>query len=316
MSSDQVKHQVKYQWNQRKRAINNNIDDAIAYNEITLKSAGKARESMDKAVAVLRDNQQRLNQMKVIYTNFDAYPPNDSVAASSIAVMVDLSASERKSAQRLAIIAGEVEISAIGMMGTVLSSDAVIGSMGTTTYYIAQRMCDAKPIENTIKEIGEPSAKQRKELLLTKLSETKPELSRKLDGGWQVLYDTSKVDRFSQSATSVREIISDLLQILAPDKEVKAMSWFKIETEDGKPTQKQRAKFAILGINNELSDEDLESIYALSDSIRNMYQRLNLIVHYRGKDYPGLQTMTENLIDEVQVYLIKLLDLRSRYFKG
>lgn len=71
----------------------------------------------------------------------------------------------------------------------------------------------------------------------------------------------------------------------------------------------------MLGQNNALGDEELKAIYTLSDDIRDAYVRLNKIAHLR--DYSNdLQNLTESLIDQCQIYLLKLLEMRSTYFKA
>ncbi|MBW6424325.1 hypothetical protein KX729_22995 [Rhizobium sp. XQZ8] len=53
--------------------------------------------------------------------------------------------------------------------------------------------------------------------------------------------------RLSQFSTGIRELIGHTLSTLASDDDVKATSWFMVETPDGRPTRRQRVKFAIQG---------------------------------------------------------------------
>lgn len=145
------------------------------------------------------------------------------------------------------------------------------------------------------------------------MSAIESRLSIKLEGSWQTLQDTSKVDRHLQAASSARELISDLLHTLSPDEKVYLMTWFKSKTSNGKPTQKQRARYAMLGSNTNLNEETLEPIYELSKGIRNTYKKLNKIAHRRDYD-KSLDTLTESLIDQCQTYLLKLLEMRSSNF--
>jgi len=108
--------------------------------------------------------------------------------------------------------------------------------------------------------------------------------------------------------------VSDVLSMLAPDNEVRSMKWFKPERENEKPTLAQRARYAMLGRNEAPREADLGPIFELMKKIRESHERLNSIVHYR--EYEGdLQAQTEILIDECQILLLKLLQMRTSYFK-
>ncbi|WP_430246476.1 hypothetical protein ACQY1M_24670 (plasmid) [Neorhizobium sp. DAR64861/K0K2] len=53
--------------------------------------------------------------------------------------------------------------------------------------------------------------------------------------------------RLSQFSTGIRELIGHTLSSLAADDDVKASSWFVVDTPDGRPTRRQRIKFGIQG---------------------------------------------------------------------
>jgi len=63
----------------------------------------------------------------------------------------------------------------------------------------------------------------------------------------QNLNDTGNKLRYNNFAYSIRELSRHFLYRLSPDENVKACSWFKELTENGKPTRKQRMKYAIQG---------------------------------------------------------------------
>jgi hypothetical protein len=228
--SEKSRKKPLYQYTETKEIVEN-LNRAIEFNENALKSTGKAQTNIGNAVEVIKEKTSKLYCLKEFYENQYACLSDNDVARDSIAVMASLSDSEKRSTEHLAIVAGVVEKSAHTLMGTVSTSNAVVGNMGSSTYYIYQQVINPESIGHTIDKINEPTAKQRKELLLPKLKVIKPELADKLEGAWQTLYDSSKVDRFRQAATSIRELMSDVLQILAPDKKVKAMPWFKPETD-------------------------------------------------------------------------------------
>jgi hypothetical protein len=278
----------------------------------TLKIISATQFKLGEAVGYLTNDQIRLGQMKTVLAS-EAYVPDNPVNASSIDVMNSLSVNELGSAKYMVSTAGALRTNADSLVGSALTSGSIVASMASTTFYLTERMIDTAPIAPLIEELRKPTAQDRLKELSRKLFGIGKELSTKLNGAWKTLNDFSKDDRVSQSSHSARELISDILIELAPDEKVVEREWFKPETSNGRPTQRQRAKYAILGKNAALSDSDLQPIQDLGDNIRSSYESLNKLAHLR--DYTNdLQKMTENLIDEVQIYLLRLLELRERYF--
>lgn len=88
--------------------------------------------------------------------------------------------------------------------------------------------------------------------------------------------------RLSQFATGIRELIAHTLATLATDDEVKAASWFKVETQDGRPTRRQRVKFAIQGGMTDASITDLQVDTAEIDlEVRKVVDELSKYTHVR-----------------------------------
>jgi len=120
---------------------------------------------------------------------------------------------------------------------------------------------EAKEFAKTF-DIPTPYDNQRD--LGSKLSEIDMRLKTKLDGAWQTLKDRSKKDRFLQATSSMRDLISDTLQVLAPDEVIVRRPWFKPETDDGRPSHRQRARYAMVGKNDAIEYPDLIAINELS----------------------------------------------------
>jgi len=296
----------------KKGAIVCNIEQAMESNEETLKSIADVQSKLGETGKYLTNNQTRLAQMKGVLDS-EAYVPDNPVNASSINIMYGLSVNELGSAKYMVSTAGALRTNADSLVGSTLTSGSIVASMASTTFYLAERMIDTAPIAPLIEELRKPTAQDRLTELSPKLLGIGEELSTKLNGAWETLNDFSKDDRVSQSAHSARDLVSAILTKLAPDEKVMEMEWFKPETPTGRPSQKQLAKYAILGRNTALSDPDLQPIHDLSDNIRASYESLNKLAHLRNYTN-DLQKMTENLIDEVQIYLLKLLELRAAYF--
>ena len=204
---------------------------------------------------------------------------------------------------------------AISLQASIISGSSIVTSMGTLTVGLVRQMENVEAVAPYVTAIEKPSARDRRLELSQKLRKVEPRLCTKLEGAWQTLQDRSKEDRFLQAASSARELISDVLQILAPDEKVKATTWFKPVRNTKRPTRKQRARFTMLGNNDALGEEELKSIFDLAKEIGKSYDRLSETAHLRDYD-TDLQTQTESLMDSCQIYLLKLLEMREKCFKS
>ncbi len=244
----------------------------------------------------------------------DAYLPINNATGGSLAGMYSLSVSEKESAKNVLYTSEKVKNESYVFAGTVSTSTAVLTTMTSSAVYLTKSMIDTEPVSYTINKMNEPTPNDRKNQLSPMLKNINGGLVTKLEGAWYTLNDTANEDRFSQAANSARELISDILVTLAPDDKVTSTKWFKPELENGKPTQRQRAKYVLLGSNESLTDDVLRPIDELSKNIRDSYEKLNPIAHQR--DYTiSLQALSESIIDSAQIYLLELLKLRIIYFK-
>jgi hypothetical protein len=302
----------KKEWIKKKQPIVENIEETIKLNEEALATTSKAKADVTKSTEQLKNNIARLSQIRDLFKS-EAYLPINPVTASSIDSMRNLSISEKESARNVLSAAQRVRNESNTLTGTMYTSTAVLVTMTSGSAYMSKQMSGTESISSTIAGINVPTPNDRKSELSPKLKALDVGLATKLEGAWQTINDETNHDRYSQAAHSARELISDILRILAPDDKVKSMRWFKIETREGNPSQRQRAKYAMVGSNDLLSDEVLKPIEDLSRNIRDSYEWLNEIAHQR--DYTkDLQALTESIIDEVQIYLLELWRLRTRYF--
>lgn len=303
----------KQEWTKKKTPIIENIEQSITLKEKALKNTNDAKKDLNESVGQLKIDLTRLYQVRDVLKS-DAYPQNNPVTESSITTMHSLSVLEKESAFNVFERSQKVKTEATLLAGTVSTSSAVVTTMTSNVVYITKSMFDTEPIADTVQKLNAPTSNDRKNELLPKLGKIEGRLATKLGSAWQTLNDTTNNDRFSQAANSARELISDLLITLAPEEKVKLAKWFKPELENGKPTQRQRAKYAILGSNDSLTDNVLKPIDDLSKNIRDTYENLNPIAHQRNYE-KDLQLATESIIDAAQIYLIELLKLRDIYFK-
>lgn len=78
-----------------------------------------------------------------------------------------------------------------------------------------------------------------------------------LDGSLMAYASVENPLRLNQFSTGLRELFGHVLSSMAPDDEVYACQWFRSETDNGKPTRRQRAIYWTQG---GLSDQCLESL--------------------------------------------------------
>jgi hypothetical protein len=291
-----------------------NVNEAVKLNEVALKDISMAETDLGRTKDYLQNDQIKLKQIRDVFDSNANLPYND-INRGTVLLMTNLSETELRAAERRASLAGALRTNADLFEGSIWASGPIVVSMASAAVFLAERMVDIEPIklQLLVEELNKPTPRDRHSELSAKLTKIEAGLTKKLDGAWDTLQNDTNEDRFSQAAHSAREVISDLLDRLAPNERVMTVDWFKPERDNGNPTHFQRAKYAIIGSNRNLKDEDLKPIDDLSKNIRKFYKTLNKLAHQR--DYTNeLQKMTENQIDQVQIYLLNLLELRERYF--
>jgi hypothetical protein len=162
-----------------------------------------------------------------------------------------------------------------------------------------------------------PSPTEQREEISAELKDIQPRLAEKFDGAWKTLNEKTNPDRFRQAAHSMREVLSESVQILAPDEDVAKAGWFK-KSGEKKPTQRQRVKFAIIGNRKEetIAEEDIDTITRLMDDARNRYKELNKIAHAREKEAEKLFPLTESYLSSCQEIIKTILELREKFSSG
>lgn len=98
------------------------------------------------------------------------------------------------------------------------------------------------------------------------------------------LSETGNKLRYNNFAYSIRELSRHFLHRLAPEQNVKNCSWYKKETEDGKPTRSQRIRYAIQGgITNKTLEKwgfDIEELNETIKEIKAVIDTLSKIHTY------------------------------------
>lgn len=128
----------------------------------------------------------------------------------------------------------------------------------------------------------------------------------------QVIADLNDHQRMSWAGTAheLRQIVSTLLQQLAPDTKVMAMQGYKQEPNTSGPTQKQRAIYIMRQRATDSRVEDLVKLIAdleevhIADVVRGFYNRASDAAH-RHKN----KSEVERLLNYFHAFVIDLLDL-------
>lgn len=178
---------------------------------------------------------------------------------------------------------------------SLIATTAVIDASGNTMLNISSSAVKTVALQDPeigelIRELELPSPFEKRKDLESELRKISERLADMYVGGWQTMRDTSKQDRIRQSSHSMRDLLSQFLDFLAPTDEVKQAEWYVPEYKSKKPTQKQKAKYAIIGDRSEkmFGEEDLKMIGVLLKDVRKAYKDLSKLSHGRKEEIPNL----------------------------
>ncbi len=127
-----------------------------------------------------------------------------------------------------------------------------------------------------------------------------------LDGALKVLEQADNPMRAQQFASTQRELIAHVLEVLAPTADVIRCSWFKQEKDVEGPTRRQRAIYTCRGglSDNFLSGRLKVAPSELHSGFSAAFQELNKRTHIR----PGTVLTDENEIEDFANETLSALD--------
>jgi len=124
-------------------------------------------------------------------------------------------------------------------------------------------------------------------LIQSFLESIDPELESKRAGAWRVL-ESNLPDSLSQASHSMREVLRQLLDKLAPASQVELSPWYQ-KPKDGPPiTRPMRIRYAIAGPSSIPSESTLAFINGMAEAIAAMYAKLSAETH--GAKKPKIST--------------------------
>lgn len=133
------------------------------------------------------------------------------------------------------------------------------------------------------------------------------------------LNDKENKLRYNNFAYSIRELSRHFLHRLAPEENVIACDWFKVETENGKPTRTQRIKYAIQGgINDEILNElglDSEELNEEVKSIKKTIDSLSKYTHINPESFnlkdEEVTEMSNKVLSEFKIFAERIESYRD-----
>ena len=124
------------------------------------------------------------------------------------------------------------------------------------------------------------------------LEQISPDLEIKRSGAWQAL-DSGTQDGPSQAVHSMREVLRQMLDILAPATKIQEASWYKKPKDGPLVTRSMKIRYALTGTANVKSESTLSLINGMAETINSMYAKLSAESH----------SNTRSKISSVRMYL-------------
>jgi len=118
-------------------------------------------------------------------------------------------------------------------------------------------------------------------LIQSHLEAVDPILEQKRSGAWEALGSGSP-DGCAQAAHSMREVLRQLLDKLAPDEQVKKAPWYEKPNSGVTVTRAMRIRYTISGSGVE-SESSLSFINDLAQAVDSMYSKLSAESHSNRK---------------------------------
>jgi hypothetical protein len=131
------------------------------------------------------------------------------------------------------------------------------------------------------------------------------------------LSDLDNPLRFNNFAYAMRELVRHVLERLAPDASLLKCSWYEVETQNRKPSRRQRARFAVQGglgedfIRDTLRFDAKEMQGALSAAIVNLSKFTHVAPGTLGIDQRTVDVHVEDTLGAVETLFSTIDNCRS-----
>lgn len=125
------------------------------------------------------------------------------------------------------------------------------------------------------------------------------------------LENTDDPLRINSFAYSLRELIRNVFERLAPEEKVNSCSWFKKETDNGKPSRKQRYIYCVQGgLNHKfVSDELGMDVLEPWKEIKETIDSLSKFTHVNEATFDITDDECQSLSDEALSILLSIFNM-------
>lgn len=107
---------------------------------------------------------------------------------------------------------------------------------------------------------------------------TMPDLVGMRKGAWQA-FNSPFAANLTQAAHDMRDILSKIVSQLAPNSEVELALWYKPCPPKNSPTETDRLKYLLAGLNLKLKESVLKMLSLPLEALNEKYNRLKSIAH-------------------------------------
>ena len=308
-------------FSKKREAIIRETKKAIKNYSVVKEEISKARGDLDTIEGTIDENIDTLDKATKL---FEALPEEQVTNPSPVlGSFIDSESELAGSAcahseyfkDRFQRISDETDL----LIGTTTVADSSGNTIMNVSSFAAKTVAPHYPqIKELMRELELPSPFEKRKELEYELRKIDERLANMFVGAWQTLRDTSKRDRYRQASTSMRELLSQFLDLLAPPEEVKKADWYEPERDEErkkirkKPSRGARVKYAIIGGRSEktIDEEDLKPIIALMKDTHKVYGDLSKL-HSREE---GFFNLVESHMERCEEVIRTILELRKRFF--
>jgi hypothetical protein len=116
--------------------------------------------------------------------------------------------------------------------------------------------------------------------------------------------------RANNFATGLRELSRIILDDLAPDAAVTACAWFKVESQNGRPTRSQRVRYAVqAGLMDDFVKNTLKvDVDKTIKKFTKLIERFNSLTHITPNTFGMSKTAAKNFANESLDVFISLFE--------
>lgn len=130
-----------------------------------------------------------------------------------------------------------------------------------------------------------------------------PILEDKRLGAW-VTFKGNSPDKIPQATLSMRELLRQLLDELAPDQDVKGASWYSEPPEEPKVTRKMKVRYILSGHSGTTSKSTVDFIDSLAKATEMTHAKLSSEVHKYGS---SIESTVEIYLKACEILILLIL---------